>query len=93
MHNYDGRGLPDGMELDHDGHSHHVDGHTQAAVNSHHAKMTAGVGSSEEQYGGTSKDGHAEVSQHDGLEKGHKVTPRLLHGSQFGEGAGKSFRG
>lgn len=71
-HNYEDRGLPHGMELD-EMHEH-ADGHTQEEVNAHHARMTAGAGSSEEQYAATSSTAERELGREEG-EKEPKMTP------------------
>ena len=69
-HNYEDRGLPDGMELEEQ--HKHSDGEEMADVNSYHAKMTAGVGSSEEQYADTSKDKEEELPDAEGGKAGNK---------------------
>lgn len=82
-HNYKKRGLPDGMM----GESHtHSDGETMPEVNAYHAKMTAGVGSSSEQYSDTSRTDEAEVGMkddHNGPEKeAQDGSPRVSEGAR-----------
>ena len=58
-HNYEDKGLPEGMELD-EMHKH-SDGESIEEVNATH-RMTAGAGSSQEAYGGASRSGEEEVT-------------------------------
>ena len=81
-HNYEDRGLPDGMELN-EMHKH-SDGETMEQVNATH-RMTAGPGSSEEAYGGASKGGERELTPKDGESEPSTGTPREFNdGFRYG---------
>jgi len=87
--NYDGSGLPEGMELD-EMHEH-SDGKTQVDVNAFHgSRMTSGSGSSEEEYPDTEKsdEGESEVGSkgdHNGPERESRDgSPRVSEGATGG---------